>query len=394
MSIDIKSAGKKVLIVTDTYLPLVGGAELYTYNFIEQLILRGYEVTVVTNTLGEHNSDTREHLTVLRYKWEGARDISGMFTLVRALFRLLRTHEIVYANYSYRLTALATLLCLMLRRRMTVFGHGLGTIIDKGSRWTYYAYRFISLTYARGVVVTSSEIAEIVQKYNSRVLVATAVDFCEIDRISSAADTDEIRNEYGDKKIIVSVRRLVPKNGIQYMIAVLPYLIRTRKDFVYLIVGDGRMRAYIEELANTLRVADYVCFLGAKENTQAMVYMRASDVVVFPSSAEAMSLACIEAMHMERPVVTSAVGGLPELIGESQERGYMVDLFGRSESVYDAPDVSSIPTERYKSFAEAINDAISAPDTNVRVEKARQYVAKRFDWRLVSEEIITFSEKV
>lgn len=97
---------------------------------------------------------------------------------------------------------------------------------------------------------------------------------------------------------------------------------------------------------------------------------------------------------MERPVVTSAVGGLPELIGESQERGYMVDLFGRSESVYDAPDVSSIPTERYKSFAEAINDAISAPDTNVRVEKARQYVAKRFDWRLVSEEIITFSEKV
>ncbi len=383
---------KKVLIITDTYLPLVGGAELYTHNFVEQLLTRGYEVTILTNSLGGHHSDARPNLIVLRLRWEGARDISGFFKLLKILWRHMRAHKLIYANYSYRLTALSTLVGLVLGRRMVVFGHGLGTIIDKGSRWTYYIYRAISLWFAHGVVVTSSEIADIVKRFNSRVLVATAIDFTELDESLSHANVAAIRSQYPNKKIIVSVRRLVPKNGIQYMVSAMPYVARLRSDVVYLVVGDGRMSGYIKELATTLNVSQDVHFLGALQNTEAVAYLAAADVVVFPSSAEAMSLACIEAMYIGRPVVASAVGGLLELLGEHGERGQVVDLFERRDSVYDAPDVSTIEPMKYAQFAEAINRAISDEAVYTKVRDAKQFVAKEFDWREVTDRIISFTQ--
>jgi glycosyltransferase involved in cell wall biosynthesis len=79
-----------------------------------------------------------------------------------------------------------------------------------------------------------------------------------------------------------------------------------------LLVGDGELRASTERLARELALGDRVRFTGWRRDL-ANVY-RAMDVCVLASRSEGMPLVLIEAMAAARPVIATAVGGVPDLI--------------------------------------------------------------------------------
>lgn len=79
-----------------------------------------------------------------------------------------------------------------------------------------------------------------------------------------------------------------------------------------LLVGDGPMRAAIEQRARRLGIAELVAITGLQEDVRP--YIAACNVVTLCSVTEAFSLAAIEAMAMRRPVVHSEVGGAAEMI--------------------------------------------------------------------------------
>jgi glycosyltransferase involved in cell wall biosynthesis len=79
-----------------------------------------------------------------------------------------------------------------------------------------------------------------------------------------------------------------------------------------LVVGDGPLRAELEELSRQLRVADRVQWAGFQADV--MPFLSAMDVFALPSRFEGMPLAILEAWRSGLPVVASRVGGLPEMI--------------------------------------------------------------------------------
>ena len=79
-----------------------------------------------------------------------------------------------------------------------------------------------------------------------------------------------------------------------------------------LLVGDGPMRADIEQRARQLDIAHLVNITGLQEDVRP--YIAACNVITLCSITEAFSLAAIEAMAMRRPVVHSEVGGAAEMI--------------------------------------------------------------------------------
>ncbi len=83
-----------------------------------------------------------------------------------------------------------------------------------------------------------------------------------------------------------------------------------------LLVGDGPDRAPTEHLARELGVYDDVRFLGKQEPVEEILSI--ADVFVMPSGSETFGLAALEAMACHVPVLCSDIGGLPELIGESE----------------------------------------------------------------------------
>lgn len=83
-------------------------------------------------------------------------------------------------------------------------------------------------------------------------------------------------------------------------------------------IGDGDMRSYYEDMAITLGIKDIVDFVGlfSSVNDLRKVMLRA-DIFLFPTKAEGLPRAIIEAMSLGLPCLSTPVGGVPELLDET-----------------------------------------------------------------------------
>jgi N-acetyl-alpha-D-glucosaminyl L-malate synthase BshA len=90
-----------------------------------------------------------------------------------------------------------------------------------------------------------------------------------------------------------------------------------------ILVGDGPDRSECERLVRQLSLGDKVKFLGKQDGL--VEILNASDVFIIPSQSESFGLAALEAMACGIPVVSSSVGGLPELI-KHNECGYIAEI--------------------------------------------------------------------
>ena len=85
----------------------------------------------------------------------------------------------------------------------------------------------------------------------------------------------------------------------------------------FLIIGDGHLREALEKEAATLNLQDVVAFLGNRNDTD--VVYAGLDIVALTSNNEGTPLSLIEAMANERAVISTAVGGVFDLLGRPAE---------------------------------------------------------------------------
>ena len=104
--------------------------------------------------------------------------------------------------------------------------------------------------------------------------------------------------------LVLAVGRLHPQKGYDVLLAALPQLAGT----VVAVAGDGPLAAQLQAAAPSVR------WLGARDDVADL--LAAADVVVLPSAWEARSLTAQEAMRAGRPLVATAVGGTPGLVGD------------------------------------------------------------------------------
>lgn len=90
-----------------------------------------------------------------------------------------------------------------------------------------------------------------------------------------------------------------------------------------LLVGDGPDRSECERLSRELNLTDSVKFLGKQDGL--VEILSSSDVFLIPSQSESFGLAALEAMSCGVPVVSSSVGGLPELV-KHNESGFIAEI--------------------------------------------------------------------
>lgn len=124
-----------------------------------------------------------------------------------------------------------------------------------------------------------------------------------------------LRDEYGmepGSQIVGVVARLEPEKGHPTLFEAWPEVLRAAPSAYLLVVGEGSRREELEALARSLRIAHRVVFTGRRDDVPAVT--AALDVAVLPSYREAQGLSVLEAMALSRPVVASAVGGIPEMI--------------------------------------------------------------------------------
>ena len=149
---------------------------------------------------------------------------------------------------------------------------------------------------------------------------------------------------------------------------------KSHPDIVFLIAGS-RLTHDIYKMAQDLSLQESVIFVGSVPHIQTPFYIGASDMVVIPSLAEAMSITAVESMACEKPIVASDVGGLPEVVSDG-ETAFLV------------------PARDFQAIAEKIRVLHDEPQLRKRMGKKAGVIAReRFDIKIRFQKLFRYTRR-
>ena len=255
------------------------------------------------------------------------RDFQALFSL-RKTIRTLRP-DIVHTHSSKAgvLGRLAARLAGVPRILHTPHGHVFqGYYGPATTRFFIRLERLAARFTERIVVLTDTEakqhLAVGIGRPEQFVRIPSGVDLARAR--SGAEGAPRIRQDLGlspNTPVIGSVARLVPVKGFRHLIAAMPDLLRQCPEVHLVLAGDGEERAELQRLAGVQHVGGRVHFLGFRLDAAAVT--AAFDVFVLPSLNEGQGRVLVTAMALGVPIVTSRVGGVPEVV-EHERHGLLV----------------------------------------------------------------------
>lgn len=136
-----------------------------------------------------------------------------------------------------------------------------------------------------------------------------------LERFQNNIASDLIRESLGVKKdvsVIGSVGALTKEKGHSYLLKAIPMVVQRFPKTIFLLVGDGRERPYLESMTSKLGIADKVIFAGMRTDIPEILSIL--DVFVLPSLNEGLPMALLEAQAARIPVVATSVGAIPDVL--------------------------------------------------------------------------------
>jgi glycosyltransferase involved in cell wall biosynthesis len=123
------------------------------------------------------------------------------------------------------------------------------------------------------------------------------------------------------------VASLTERKGHRFLLRALEPIIKTEKPseapIHILLAGEGGEAENLRQLSQELNISERVSFLGFCAKDRVHDVLAASEIVALPSLREGLSISVMEAMAANRPVVATAIAGMPELI-ENGKSGFLV----------------------------------------------------------------------
>jgi glycosyltransferase involved in cell wall biosynthesis len=128
-----------------------------------------------------------------------------------------------------------------------------------------------------------------------------------------------VRAEFGiapDAPLVGMIGRLTEQKDHATFLQAVGHIRAALPKTRFLVVGDGPLRENLIEQARSLKLDDAVIFAGLRSDIPAV--MAALDVLVFSSRWEGLPVTLLEGMAAAKPVVSTAVGGVPGVVGEGE----------------------------------------------------------------------------
>lgn len=152
--------------------------------------------------------------------------------------------------------------------------------------------------------------------------------------------------------VFVCVARLSPQKGLFTLVEAAAALRREGRDFAVRVLGDGEMRGDLERAIAAADVGDRVVLAGWKTPAEIRAEIERARIFLLPSYAEGLPVSIMEAFFLGRPVVSTYVAGIPELVRED-ENGWLA------------------PAGDAAALADAMRAALDASDETVAAMGAR-----------------------
>ncbi len=178
-----------------------------------------------------------------------------------------------------------------------------------------------------------------------------------------------------DKQCVLYVGQLIPRKGLPHLIDAAEKIVKTYKETVFLIAGDGPLKERLIQRLQKSNLLNNFMFLGNVTGNRLVELYNCADVFVLPSATEGQGIVLLEAQAVQKPVVAFNVGAISESVANN-ESGLLVN-------------------PKTDEFAPAILKLLS--DENLRTKmgkKGRELVKNNFSWKLCTERMLSLYNEV
>lgn len=383
-----------ICILIYSFWPVVGGAEVVTFKLAKLLVKMGHKVSVIATSQAQKKLpkfERIEDIDIYRFpelifptrlgralSWrnpfckilEVANAIAPFFylkpLLKETLPDVLNMHYVFPTGYAGYFWAKR----LKVPTLLTLYGND---IYDP-----YYVQGKILFVFSKMVINKVKSItclsnfvkSVLVRKFKADSKKITVIPSgVETHRFSPSIKAESIKKKYNikkEEKLILSVQRLHVRKGLEFSLKAFALIKGKRKDVKFLIVGEGPEKKKLLKLAQDLHISDVVFFTGHVSEQDLPKYYAACDIFAFHSVYESLGVVLLEAISSGKPVVTTSVGGIVDIIKDGVN-GLLVR-----------------PCDSL-AFARAILSILNQPQLMKKMGKeARRIALEKFDWQKVS----------
>ena len=349
------AVSKQLLCVTNDFGPRAGGIETFVIGLIER---RPFGSTIVYTSAQDASAEYDARwlkdfgVTVIRDK---SKILLPTPRVARALRKLIEKERIEVAAFGAA-APLGLLSASMKKagvKRTVALTHGHEVWWAKVFPFNLFMRRIgatvDSLTYLGEFTRTAISAALSKEAAHAMVKIAPGIDVDHFRPVDAAS----LRAELGltNKKVIVSVGRLVHRKGQDHLVESMPAILKVHPDAHLLLVGKGPYLEHLAKLVAKNGLQDSVSFIGRIQYAELPAYICCGDIFAMPSRSrlmglevEGLGIVYLEASACGLPVIAGKSGGAPDAVIDGTT-GLVVDGTNNDEIAQAAIALLSDPSK-------------------------------------------------
>lgn len=380
----------KLCIVTHTFLPHVGGIEKVVNEQSKRLRTKNFEPMVITNRIGTPQKYAVDGVAVECYNSLNTGFRLGIpysipaLTSLPTFLKAVNQSKIVHAHGHPYLTSLAAgRLAKMYSKPFVLTQHNTfieyNNLFDEVENLNDLTVGKQNLKDADTIIAVSGATKEYVLRLGAKPkkveVLLNGVDLTKFKQLPEKRE--EMRRKLGipaDAIVVLTVRRLVYKNGVDTLIEGANIAVKKNLRIVFLAVGKGPDSERVKLRINELGIAANFKLAGFVSDEDLPIYYNAADIFVLPSkSGEGLPLVALEAMACALPVIATDVGGVREILNED---------YGKL-----------VPPNQPELLAKAILD-FAEVDFSQHKKELRAMMEEKFSWDRNVERLVEIYEEL
>ncbi len=307
----------RVLITTGLFPPEIGGPATYSKLLLDELPKHGLEVDVLPFSKVRDLPNGIRHLAYLG-----------------EILNISLKPDIIFAQDPVSVGFSSFLAAKIMRKKFILKIVGDYAWEQGKQRWHIkdgldkfqqkeYGWQVGLLKKIEKIVAKSADQIIVPSNYLKNIISGWGVDKDKINvvynAVSKMTEIKVSRKEAQDKigikgDILLSAGRLVPWKGFDALVGIIPFLIKKNKNIKLIIIGGGNYKETLERKINQLGLKESVFLTGQVERNKLPLYFKASKIFILNTHYEGLPHLVLEAMQMKRPVITTNIGGNPEVI--------------------------------------------------------------------------------
>jgi len=386
----------KILFVSDVSIQdVIGGAERVLFEQTTRLAARGHDVHILTRRLPSHQSDDDviQNVREWRYRVNQDNDVSFFASTLQNGKRLFETlskaNDFDCINFHQPFSAFAVLRshsCKKIRKVYTCHSLAFEEYASRNAKPQSFFKRIVhslhlvSRKWIEKKVLTQSDLIIVLSRYTREKLlniygvpdkkIAVIPGGINLVRFHPADDKRVVRVRLNlplEKTILLTVRNLVQRMGIENLIIAMQDIVKSVPDIYLIIGGAGPLKDDLVMMSRRLNLDHHIHFTGFILEEALPEYYQAADIFVLPTiELEGFGLVTLEALASGTPVLGTPVGGTREILNRF-DRGLLF-----ADTSHEA--ISWLVIETCKGY-------LNQPDKwQLDSQRCRQFAEKHYSW--------------